>query len=454
MNGRNPLRGGIALCAAVLLAGLRAAAPLPTLALMLVPAVAAAQDESESGIDEDREVERDDDTDRENEIESDRESERESGMEEERGDEALRGDSGFEVEPDVVLAIDLSKTGLRIAHRLGYRVEDQETLPELGFRLTQLATPGGLPPEAAVRQLRQADPSGVYDVNSRYVSAGQAPCEGIRCDPQKMVGWPISGCATPVRIGIADTAVAYGNPALAGRDIEQRHFGDLTDRSPQADHGSEIASILLGNAYAGVAGLLPKATLLAADVFKSGSGRMPSTDALLIARGLNWLVSKRAQVINIAIEGPDNAVLRRAVSRVVGLGTPVVAAAGNLGPQGPPRYPAAYPEVIAVTAVDRKDRIYARANHGDYIDLAAPGVHIWSADALGLGRFVDGTSFATPFVSAAVALLRQSDPSLTPAQIQQALRRTAMVLDGGHQPQVFGAGLLRSHICSAPVPMF
>ena len=90
-----------------------------------------------------------------------------------------------------------------------------------------------------------------------------------------------------------------------------------------------------------------------------------------------------------------------------------VAAAGNNGPGAEPSYPAAYPGVIAVTAVDQNLNVYRRATQGAYVDLAAPGVNIWTASLKGSGALKTGTSDAVPFVSAATSLLLASNPRWT-----------------------------------------
>src|SRR4029077_15575453 len=79
-------------------------------------------------------------------------------------------------------------------------------------------------------------------------------------------------------------------------------------------------------------------------------------------------------------------------------------AAGNAGPDAPPAYPGALPEVIAVTAIDRDGAVFPEANRGDYIAVAAPGVSIWVPGPDGEGRHQTGTSFAAPFALATAAL--------------------------------------------------
>jgi len=406
------------------------AAPLP-LAVVLLGAAApvVAQDDRET----ERENERENESDRESELDNERETEREQS----------HGDVGLDTEPDEVLAIDLGDRARVGARKLGFRVIEDYKLRGLGFRLTQLSTPGGIPPQLALQRLRKADPEGVYDLNPSYAEAGSA-CEGIRCDAQKMIGWPQDGCAAEVRIGMVDTAVERSSPALLGDRLQQRHFGNSGATPAGAEHGTEVATILLGNVSAGFAGLLPRALLFAANVFDYERARGESTSAVTVARGVDWLLTQQPAVINVAIAGPDNLVLHETVRRVVQRGIPLVAAAGNLGPSGPPRYPAAYAEAIAVTAVDRDGRVYERANQGDYIDVAAPGVHVWSAGADGRGRFVDGTSFATPYVAAEVALLRLAQPQRAPAEWKAQLRASARGVD---------APVLHSRGCSSALPL-
>ena len=77
--------------------------------------------------------------------------------------------------------------------------------------------------------------------------------------------------------------------------------------------------------------------------------------------------------MNISVAGDNNALMALAVRRASARGTVLVAAAGNAGPDAPPAYPGALPEVIAVTAVDQHGAVFPEANHGDYIALRGPG---------------------------------------------------------------------------------
>jgi subtilisin family serine protease len=168
------------------------------------------------------------------------------------------------------------------------------------------------------------------------------------------------------------------------------------------------------------------------------------TNALLLGKGLDWLLEKQASVVNVSLAGPDNKLLHEVIQRLSARNVVVVAAAGNGGPSAPPAFPAAYPEAIAVTAVDNLLRPYRLANRGEYVTVAAPGVRIWTPGPRGGGQYSDGTSFAAPYGAAVAALLRHQQPSLNPAALSERLRNGARDLGAPGKDPVFGWGLLQS----------
>jgi subtilisin family serine protease len=107
-----------------------------------------------------------------------------------------------------------------------------------------------------------------------------------------------------------------------------------------------------------------------------------------------------------------------------------------------PAYLAAYDPVLAVTAVDRRGQVYRRANRGEHIDLAAPGVNVWTAASISGVWTKTGTSFAAPFVTAAAALIWQRDPSMTAADLRDRLRDAARDLGPDGLDAIFGVGLI------------
>jgi len=381
-------------------------------------------------------------------------------------------DIDIDFEPDEILALNLTRASLSILRRLGFRIQEQRPLRTLRLALYRLRPPRNMTVRKALATLRKADPKGYYDTNSIYLLAGSpyvsdraaaparepsgtprtpgapAPaCEGVRCYGQTMIGWQQAGCAVRTRVGMLDTAVDARHPALAGRSV--RLFRAQRGRASAGDteHGTAVAALLVGAPASGFPGLLPDAELVAADVFgRDKKGRL-YTDAASLAKGLDWVAGEKVSVVNLSITGPNGGVLHTAIRRLVKSGVAVVAAAGNLGPAAPAQYPAAYPEVIAVTAVDRQSRVYVKANQGPYVSLAAPGVGIWTAGAGGAGVFREGTSFAAPFATAAVALLRTRQPELAPASLLGHLQRLARDLGAPGNDPIYGWGLLQSQPC-------
>ncbi|MGN6151369.1 MAG: S8 family serine peptidase, partial [Lysobacteraceae bacterium] len=120
------------------------------------------------------------------------------------------------------------------------------------------------------------------------------------------------------------------------------------------------------------------------------------TAALIDA--LDWMARQRVPVVNISLVGPANPVLRRVVTAMVARGHVLVAAAGNGGPAAPPQYPAAYPGVVAVAAVDARMQALPESASGPQIAFCAPGV-LDRTSPVAKGAPARGTSYAAPLVA-------------------------------------------------------
>jgi subtilisin family serine protease len=270
----------------------------------------------------------------------------------------------------------------------------------------------GLPPGIDVltaRQILAESRPDTFELNHLYRLSDDAAanCEGPACKDRARIGWPanIDGCGRDQVVGIVDTGVQAKHPAFSGAQLTVRRFGEPTRAPSDPAHGSAVAALLVGDPLSETQGLLPRARLLAADTFFTlPSGSMASDTAALV-EGIDWLMSQGARVIGLSLSGPPNAVLARAAERARQRDVLLIAAAGNNGRNADTAYPAGYPGVLSVTAISRRDRVYRRANRGEYIDLAAPGVRVWTLDLEDGGRQRSGTSFAVPFI---VALASQS----------------------------------------------
>ncbi|WP_353645117.1 S8 family serine peptidase [Mesorhizobium sp. WSM2239] len=244
------------------------------------------------------------------------------------------------------------------------------------------------------------------------------------------------------RIGLIDTGINLEHEALKGQNVDLTVFSDEARDPSSKIHGTAVAALLVGARQSRTPGLLPDAELIAVDAFHR-RGQDDRADVYNLVRAMNIVAGKDIDVINLSLTGPDNVVLKRAVEAIAKRDVMMVAAAGNKGPKADPLYPAAYPNVTVATAVDRRLRPYRRAGRGEHIDFAAPGVEVWTAASVRGARTKTGTSFAAPFITAAIAYIRAHSPELTRMQVKQVLAAAVEDLgDPGRDP-VFGWGLLR-----------
>jgi subtilisin family serine protease len=201
--------------------------------------------------------------------------------------------------------------------------------------------------------------------------------------------------------------------------------------------------MMVGEARSGSGwgGLLPGARLTAANIFQFGANREITASASGLLEAIDWMAERQVDVVNMSIAGSNNKIVRQVVEKAGKRGLVLVAAAGNWGTAARPAYPAAYDDVIAVTAVDADRRIYEFANTGHYIDFAAPGVRIWTAIPGG-GQYQSGTSFASPYVSVLTGLAVSRGHPRDPEAVRQTLRRRVVDLGTPGRDDVFGWGLV------------
>ena len=173
------------------------------------------------------------------------------------------------------------------------------------------------------------------------------------------------------------------------------------------------------------------------------SNSEPAAGVDAIMRAINWLHGSGVRLVNVSLAGPYNKILDRGLAAAAGRGMVIVAAVGNDGPDAPPRYPAAFDFVIAVTAVDADLHPYARAPRGSYVDFAAPGVDVFVPFG-GTGRYVTGTSIAAPFVTALIASNPDAARLGSVTTVRAGLAREAMDLGAVGNDDTFGAGLARA----------
>jgi minor extracellular protease Epr len=320
----------------------------------------------------------------------------------------------------------------------GYR-QSHSRLDALGMLLITLKVPPELDSPVQLSQQFNAELAAIAGRNHLY-----QPQTDAAEAPEANTTVPTAMCTVPVTLGMVDTAIALDHPALApqaGRlRIEQLNFLP-PDIGQTYGHGTAVAGVLAAQ-RGNMAPLLPHLTLYSASAFYASNAYQQSATLAHILTALNWLVSQQVNVINMSLTGPDNPVLAATVAQLAKQNIMLVGAAGNGGPAAAPLYPAAYPEVLAVTAVDQQAQLYRWANQGPYIDFAALGVRVPTLTASGSSQAQSGTSIAAPLVTAAVACLRALKPSSSIRQIKQQLRQQARDLGEPGKDHQFGYGLL------------
>ena len=351
-----------------------------------------------------------------------------------RSDGALEADPhGWPAVRAEIVAIDPSLAARRAALDAGFTVVREERFDGLDLGVVVLAPPRRLSLGRAIERLRDLDPEGLYEFNHVYSPAGTlagtpaAVPAGAAPAPQ----------ARGTRIGLIDTGVDGGHPALSGATIRQQGFAGA--ERPDA-HGTAVASLLAGRAGS-FAGAAPGAALYVADVY----GRSPAGGASTgVAEALAWMVRNDVPVVNVSLVGPRNALVEAAVRRATGRGLLIVAAAGNDGPAAAPLYPASYPGVIGVTAVNARGRTLPESARGPQVDFAAPGADMAAAGP-GEGYVnVRGASFAAPLVAGLLARRGGGDRAV------QALAAEARDLGARGPDPVYGRGLVAAGLRVEP----
>ena len=254
--------------------------------------------------------------------------------------------------------------------------------------------------------------------------------------------------ADTIKVAVVDTGIDLSHPDL--KDNIKGGYNAISPLKSANDdngHGTHVAGIIgaIDNTI-GVIGVGPQIDLYSVKVLdRRGSGYLSD-----VIEGLDWAIANGMQVVNMSLgTSADVQSFHEAVQRVNQAGIVQVAAAGNSG--GAVIYPAAYPEVIAVSATDNTDTIASWSSRGPEIDLAAPGVSIYSTYKGQTYKALSGTSMASPHVAGTVALVlttiigaydSDGDGAWDPSEVQNKLQMTAEDLGVSGYDTLYGYGLV------------
>ncbi|MFE1881527.1 type VII secretion-associated serine protease mycosin [Streptomyces diastatochromogenes] len=263
-----------------------------------------------------------------------------------------------------------------------------------------------------------------------------------------------------VTVAVLDTGVEADHPDLAGNVLPTKDmigFGAKPGDRAWARHGTAMAGIIAGHGHGpgdteGVMGVAPEAKILPVRVIledgDSARAKARTTRGNALADGIRWAADHGADVINLSLGDDSNSAHPEpsedeAVQYALKKGVVVVASAGNGGDKGDHvSYPAAYPGVIAATAVDKYGTRASFSTRRWYAAVSAPGVNVVIADPDHKYYEGWGTSAASAFVSGAAALIKAAHPTLTPAQIKNLLEDTARDAPVGGRDDSRGFGMI------------
>ncbi|MEU2717427.1 type VII secretion-associated serine protease mycosin [Streptomyces sp. NPDC007205] len=263
-----------------------------------------------------------------------------------------------------------------------------------------------------------------------------------------------------VTVAVLDTGVEAGHPDLAGNVLPAKDmigFGARQGDRTWARHGTAMAGIIAGHGHgpggtAGVMGVAPEAKILPVRVILEDGdparAKARTSRGNALADGIRWAADHGADVINLSLGDDSNSAHPEpsedeAVQYALKKGVVVVASAGNGGDKGDHvSYPAAYPGVIAATAVDRFGTRASFSTRRWYAAVSAPGVNVVIADPDHKYYEGWGTSAASAFVSGAAALIKAAHPDLSPAQIKTLLEDTAQDAPVGGRDDSRGFGMI------------
>ena len=239
-----------------------------------------------------------------------------------------------------------------------------------------------------------------------------------------------------VLVAVIDSGIDINHPELAGSIAES--FDALTPSTGPHQHGTAIAGQIA--AHGKLMGAAPDAKILAVNTFGPAGSTAEGT-TFNILKSIDWAAAHGARIINMSFAGPPDPAIHRSLEAAHKKGIVLVAAAGNAGAASPPLYPAADPNVIAVSATDPDDKLFEQSNRGRHIAVAAPGAQILVAVPDSGYEMSSGTSYSAAAVSGIVALMLQRKADLTPDQVRNILRATARDLGPKGPDIMFGAGL-------------
>lgn len=352
------------------------------------------------------------------------------------------GETRF-IADEVIVRFQLSSTEaarLRAINRVGLTHLEVQSFLLAGVTVHRYRLPAGADVRSAIAQLEassavvNAQPNYLYRLQ-QSADAGKLPQFGN--DKIELSGAHARTRGGNTRIAVIDTAVDRAHPELANASITTF---DVSDGGANVDpHGTSIAGILAADAK--LTGVAPEAQIVGIAAFTKDATGNTVGNTWSILKALNVAHEQKANILNMSFAGPPDPLMERAMKGAKERSILAVAATGNDGPGADALFPAGYDAVIAVTATDADNAVYANANTGAHVDLAAPGVGLLVlGDGAGF-RTSSGTSMATAYASGIAALALSANPGADYMALRSMLENSTTDLGAPGKDSIFGAGL-------------
>lgn len=316
-----------------------------------------------------------------------------------------------------------------------WKISDGRSVPSV-IRLLQVE-----------RSVLAVQPNYLYQLQDQLAAREQAPAPATEGDPGQ---YALAKLRLPqahalakgekVLVAVIDSGIDVTHPELSG--MIEESFDALGTGEKAHSHGTGVAGAIV--AHARLLGVAPQARILAVQAFGAKDDSAEAT-SYSVNKGIDWAMSRGARIINMSFAGPRDPSVEQRLAQARRQGLVLIAAAGNDGPKSDPLFPAAYGNVIAVTATDADDQLFSGANQGRHIAVAAPGVDILLPAPDGGYQVTTGTSFAAAEVSGIVALMLERKRDLGHDGVRKVLSATAHDLGPKGFDTQFGAGLVDAY---------
>lgn len=335
-----------------------------------------------------------------------------------------------------IMAPDAPQAAIRqVERRFGLRLLQRETAEVVGAMMHRYRVPNRQTVPAAIRAMQQAvgfayiQPNYVFERPEFRVKLQSA--NAMRAQGDQRLQYVVDALRLSeahriargqrIPIAVIDSGVDANHPELQGRVTQS--FDAVGGQFRPHEHGTGMVGAIASQRQ--LLGVSPGAEILAVRAFAPGQSQGSTGTSFHIVKAMDWAIRNGARVINMSFAGPRDPMIARAIQVAADRRIAMVAAMGNGGPSAPIAFPAADPNVIAVTATDKEGRLFDAATQGDHVAVAAPGVEIILPAPRGGYQISSGTSVAAAHVSGIVALILERHPDADPATLRRLLQATA-----------------------------